>query len=171
MARTRSGMYPEVFMRVAMSAWERKECERIAVVDERASRSQLHNFHRFRNSLIEEGSPFAYAAKDLIARRVEENGKWFLTFTPSHLYAEKHFKDGGSPELKVDLPQPTGQALIDTISQRDSASVGSEKAEDPFEAAMLRYGYKPHEAAMTEEGVECEHDFDLGRCLKCGLPE
>ena len=153
--------YPEIFIEIASKAYYGEKVDPLPMMDERNSYPQLHRFNRFRNQLVKEKNPFAFAAKDLIVRRECLNGQWCLTFSPSGLYEAKVFAAGAEAELKIREQIRTLQPEVD-------------KGEEMFARMAASHREKQQPLQEVEEPVVpiegCVHEFKLGRCLKCGLP-
>ena len=120
--------YPEIFLTIASNAYIGKKPESLSVLSEQSSYPQLHRFNRFRNLLVEMRHPHALAAKDLIARREQdENGLWWLTFEPSGLYEIQAF----APSLQnPDSPLIAEQAHEEEIEKRMKKDSGEELMEN-----------------------------------------
>ena len=156
--------YPDIFIEIASKAYYGQPIEPLPMMDERNSYPQLHRFNRFRNVLVRERHPYAFAAKDLIARRECVGGQWQLTFSPSGLYEAKLFAAGAAAET----------TLREQIRQEHPVL---DKGEEMMERYM-RTGSMREKEMTADAGeappvpiVNCEHEFRLGRCLKCGIPQ
>ena len=156
--------YPDIFIEIASKAYYGQPIDPLPVMDERSSYPQLHRFNRFRNVLVRERNPYAFAAKDLIARREYKDGQWYLTFSPSGLYEAKLFAAGAAAET----------VLQEHIRKEKGPEI--DKGEEMMERYMRTGSMREKE--MTADAGEdppvpissCEHEFLLGRCLKCGVP-
>lgn len=143
--------YPARFMEWAERAQAGHPPEPWECDNKSDAHALITRFNRFRNLLVEAENEFAFAAKDLIVRKVEVAGKWFVLFKPSGLYADEIFAVREKPSLvnagEIRLP---GFGL----SNKQIASIEEDETEAKMEA--LIFGRKLEENTNVQETPRVE---------------